>query len=583
MIAGLASAVFMLTGAGIPWGGMRQPTDCVLSVSAETETSGVCDAATGALQWALDASGTLTISGEGKMKSWTSALNVPWASVKDQIKKAVVEEGVSNIGRNAFNGCIRLSDIVLSQSVTVIESQAFYGCSNLTMVTIPSGVQSIYSIAFQDCVGLAKIKIMNPQCEIFGGTGDTIPRNAVIAGYADSTAQNFAEQYQRSFELIAGTPETTAAMTTTTTTQATTTTSATKATTTTSATKATTTTSATKATTTTSATKATTTTSATKATTTTSATKATTTTSATKATTTTSATKATTTTSATKATTTTSATKATTTTSATKATTTTSATKATTTTSATKAATTSAVTTTAVTQPYENYEGVVPDQCNIIADQIYAKPGETVPFSIYLMNNPGFSVLNIMAAYSGFLDIRLSDEKKADIIYGPVLDGAQVLPASSPYSPSYNYSIAVLGNHVNENDGVLVTVYFTVPEDAVPGGEYDVLLPKAALMHADGKVIETNAVQGWIRVVQDQGDVNSDGAVNSLDAQQVLAAAVNQLSGNPPGLSSAQQTAADVDDNKKVDALDAQFILRYYLESQMHDKTISWSDIVSGK
>lgn len=59
------------------------------------------------------------------------------------------------------------------------------------------------------------------------------------------------------------------------------------------------------------------------------------------------------------------------------------------------------------------------------------------------------------------------------------------------------------------------------------------------------------------------GDVNGDGAVDSLDAAEVLVAAAAMGSGGESGLTDAQMAAADCNGDGAVDALDAAEILRY--------------------
>lgn len=46
---------------------------------------------------------TLTISGTGSMKDYTYNAAVPWASLKQEITKVVVENGVTNVGAYAFS------------------------------------------------------------------------------------------------------------------------------------------------------------------------------------------------------------------------------------------------------------------------------------------------------------------------------------------------------------------------------------------------------------------------------------------------------------------------------------------------
>ena len=68
---------------------------------------------------------------------------------------------VESIGPYAFNGCSRLTGIVIPNSVTSIGKLAFKGCTNLTCINIPSSVTYIGNRGFEDCTGLIDITIPN--------------------------------------------------------------------------------------------------------------------------------------------------------------------------------------------------------------------------------------------------------------------------------------------------------------------------------------------------------------------------------------------------------------------------------------
>ena len=66
-----------------------------------------------------------------------------WYANKDKIESVVIEDGVTSIGANAFDGCSGLTSITIPSSVTSIGEHVFDGCSGLTSITIPSSVTSI--------------------------------------------------------------------------------------------------------------------------------------------------------------------------------------------------------------------------------------------------------------------------------------------------------------------------------------------------------------------------------------------------------------------------------------------------------
>ena len=84
--------------------------------------------------------GTLTISGTGKV------ILTPWQDLP--IKHLVVEEGITDLPRNAFQNCSQLSTATLPGTLTNISENTFYNCRNLTSVRLSEGLISIGSYAF---------------------------------------------------------------------------------------------------------------------------------------------------------------------------------------------------------------------------------------------------------------------------------------------------------------------------------------------------------------------------------------------------------------------------------------------------
>ncbi len=111
------------------------------------------------ITWTLS-NGTLTISGTG-MPDYGYYDYSPWHSQILKIKKIVIENGVTNIGNNAFFSCSGLTSITIPNSVTSIGECAFCGCRGMTSITIPNSVKSIGDGAFQNCSGLTSITIPN--------------------------------------------------------------------------------------------------------------------------------------------------------------------------------------------------------------------------------------------------------------------------------------------------------------------------------------------------------------------------------------------------------------------------------------
>ena len=71
----------------------------------------------------------------------------------------VIPEGVTKIGRAAFQGCTSLTSVTIPAGVKEINKSAFQGCTNLTGVTIPAGVKRIGEHAFENCTNLTGVII----------------------------------------------------------------------------------------------------------------------------------------------------------------------------------------------------------------------------------------------------------------------------------------------------------------------------------------------------------------------------------------------------------------------------------------
>ena len=93
----------------------------------------------------------MTISGSGAMKGYSWYSGSPAAQKKDNVKKVVIEDGVTSIGDFAFFYCSSLTSIEIPSGVTSIGKNAFQYCSSLTSIEIPESVTSIGDFAFFGC------------------------------------------------------------------------------------------------------------------------------------------------------------------------------------------------------------------------------------------------------------------------------------------------------------------------------------------------------------------------------------------------------------------------------------------------
>ena len=72
----------------------------------------------------------------------------PWAAYQADIKEVVIENGVKNIGAQAFKDCTELIHLTLGNSVETIGESAFANCPLSQKLIIPSSVKSIGDDAF---------------------------------------------------------------------------------------------------------------------------------------------------------------------------------------------------------------------------------------------------------------------------------------------------------------------------------------------------------------------------------------------------------------------------------------------------
>lgn len=119
------------------------------------------------LSYTLDKDGLLTISGTGSMwdfdsfyiNNGESDVALEWYGYNSEIRKAVIESGVTDIGDYAFFGCANLEEVVLPASVESIGNTSFGSCDSLRKINIPSSVNTIKQYAFSGCKSLVSITL----------------------------------------------------------------------------------------------------------------------------------------------------------------------------------------------------------------------------------------------------------------------------------------------------------------------------------------------------------------------------------------------------------------------------------------
>ncbi len=126
----------------------------LLPLMASADDSGSCG--TNVTYTYVESTHTLTISGNGAMDDYTWDNHPGWYSYRSEIVKIVIENGVTSIGNEAFNGC-SLTSITIPNDVTSIGNRAFFGCNELTSVVILGNVKSIGSGTFARCAKITDL------------------------------------------------------------------------------------------------------------------------------------------------------------------------------------------------------------------------------------------------------------------------------------------------------------------------------------------------------------------------------------------------------------------------------------------
>ena len=80
--------------------------------------------------------GTLIITGEGRMKDWTTSDGQEWNDKKMEITSIILDEGVKNIGECAFWGCENVTEVAISRTVETISEDVFTYCRTLTNIEV---------------------------------------------------------------------------------------------------------------------------------------------------------------------------------------------------------------------------------------------------------------------------------------------------------------------------------------------------------------------------------------------------------------------------------------------------------------
>ena len=109
-------------------------------------------------RWTLDSDGVLTISGRKNMDEFLYH-GTPWHDSRENIRAVVVEEGITHLGDNAFEGCEKLETVTLAESVTSMGISVFANCPKLVSVTGSEHLTQLGDNAFDSCESLTALEL----------------------------------------------------------------------------------------------------------------------------------------------------------------------------------------------------------------------------------------------------------------------------------------------------------------------------------------------------------------------------------------------------------------------------------------
>ncbi|MBR6106397.1 MAG: hypothetical protein IKQ39_00135 [Oscillospiraceae bacterium] len=168
---------------------------------------------------------------------------------------------------------------------------------------------------------------------------------------------------------------------------------------------------------------------------------------------------------------------------------------------------------------------IAADGPTLMADEVYAEPGEKVQYGLFLANNKGFSSCNGYFIYDERLAPYVWENDTAEesvpweASMGIDVDpdftyGESDTPTSAKYgrnpalymTPSLNgnvhrFAFGTIGEKVNScPDGLMFYTYFKVPDSAKPGDEFPVELTITMFLDDNSDDTAFTKVNGWIKV-----------------------------------------------------------------------------------
>ena len=151
-------------------------------------------------------------------------------------------------------------------------------------------------------------------------------------------------------------------------------------------------------------------------------------------------------------------------------------------------------------------EGLSTSVTNVIADQIYAEPGEEVLYPILIVGNKGYSGSGVALEYDKRLTPKVKDgtEDTPVVKRGPA---SKVQDENLSSKTTFNLDLGIwafstMGSEdLCTDDGMYVAAYFTVPSDAKPGDTFPMTLTVNKWQDTKNVQLDRNVIgDGWIKI-----------------------------------------------------------------------------------
>ncbi len=119
--------------------------------------------------WSYTTDGTLTISGSGEIEDFTTSSHAPWYQyIYRGLKKLIISEGITHIGKESFAHFKNLESVTLPSTLKSIGKNAFYACENLKRLVLPEGFSSLGENSLYSCSSLTELVIPSSMYTIGG-------------------------------------------------------------------------------------------------------------------------------------------------------------------------------------------------------------------------------------------------------------------------------------------------------------------------------------------------------------------------------------------------------------------------------